>query len=124
VRWVLFNPLNDTDPSTLPDAIVNYTLVNNTGSTTFGSGTANVPPGADGQIPTGTKITLGTTSNCCDIANVNGVLSYNIGYTSSNGAIRPTQQYPDYESTTYCAWAAGLPVEGSPALPTFTLTLS
>ena len=118
------NPFNDTDPSTLPAAIVNYTLVNNTGSSTFGSGTQNVSPGPDGQFPAGNSVTLGTTSNCCDIGNINGVLYYSIGWTSSNGAIRPTLEYPDYDYENYCDWAAGLPIEGIPALPTFTLTLS
>jgi hypothetical protein len=124
VRWVLKNPFNDTDPASLPAAIANYTLNNNTGSSTFGSGTVNVPPGANGQIPAGTEIVLGTTSNCCDIGNVGGILSYDIGWTSSNGAIRPSQQRPDYNYENYCDWAAGLPIEGSPALPTFTLSLS
>jgi hypothetical protein len=119
----LYNPFNDTDPSTLSAAIVNYTLVNNTGSSTFGSGTANVSPGADGQIPTGTKITLGTTSNCCE-APFTGVLYYAISWTTSTGAFHATQNYPDYDFENYCEWAANLPVEGSPALPTFTLTLS
>ena len=86
----------------------------------------NVSPGANGQDPMGTEYILGTTSNCCDIDNLSGVLSYNIGWTSSNGDVRPAYQIPDYNVINYCEWAASLPLSGIPgnSLPTFILQLS
>ena len=125
VRWVIFNPYNDTDPSTLGDAVVNYTLQNNSGSSTFGSslpGGTNVAPGADGQFPHGTKVTLGTTSDCCT-APYTGILYYTFSWTNSLGVSRTARDYPDNDNEeNYCSWAASLPIESG--LPTFTLTLS
>ena len=121
---MLVNPYNQNEGGTLSAAEVHYTLVNNTGSSTFGSGTANVSPGAFGQEPVGTYVTLGTTSNCCAEGNLSGVLSYAISWTTSTGGVHATQNYPDYDFENYCTWAGNLSVGGSPALPTFMLYLS
>jgi hypothetical protein len=118
----LWNPYNNTDPSTLVDAVVNYTLSNTSGSSTFGSGTQSVPVGAFGQSPAGTYYTLGTTSDCCS-APYTGTLFYTISWVNSYGISRTNRDIPDYSnSENYCSWAASLPVESG--LPTFTLTLS
>jgi hypothetical protein len=103
--------------------VVTYTLTNNTGTSTFGSGTINVPAGAVDQSPIGTYVTLGTTSDCCADPYI-GTLYYTFSWTNSQGISRPNRDEPNYSSTDYCAWASLLPVEGSPSLPTFTLTLS
>jgi hypothetical protein len=124
VRWVLFNPYNDTDPSSLTDASVSYVLSNNSGASTFGSGTVNVAPGAFDQVPAGTYYTLGTTSDCCSVP-YTGTLYYTISWTNSFGVVRSSQNIPDYPpggSDNYCDWASSLPVVDG--LPTFTLSLS